>query len=101
MGLAEVGGPCLLGMSMLGLDDFSYSSLQRRWTEVGCKLVVPLGWVSAIFCAIKTGVGMDPGGWYDEAWPSVDPKLLSRGKLSIGSCLGFISMWLPGGGNIF
>lgn len=107
VGLAEVGGPCLLGRSVLGLDGFSCSSLQRRWTEEGCELEVPPGWFSAIFWAIRTGVGMHPGGWYGKAWLSVDPKLplgtgmlLSEGKLSVGLCLGFISKWLPGVGTM-
>lgn len=106
-GLAEVGGPCLLGRSVLGLDGFSYSSLERRWT-VGCELEVPAVWFSAIFWAIRTGVGMHPGGWYAKPWLSVDPKVppgtglsFFRAKLSNGSCLGLISKWLPGVGTIF
>lgn len=103
LGLAEVGGPCLLGRSVLGLDGFSYSSLQRRWIEEGCELEGPPRWFSAIFWAIRTGVGMHPGGWYSEAWLSVGPKLplgtgmlFSGSTLSVGLCLGFISKWLPG-----
>lgn len=76
-----------MGRSVLGLDGFSYSSLQRRWREEGCNLDVPPGWFSAIFWAISTGVGMHPGGLYRKAWLS-------------GLCPGFITEWLSGVGTM-
>lgn len=81
VGLAEVGGPCLTGWSVPGLDGFSASRLEWRCSEVVCMLLAPPAWFSAIFWAISTGVGMDPGGWYNEGL-LVPPKLpLGRGEL--------------------